>query len=1165
MECPACGTENRVGRRFCAQCGAALQVACPSCGTVNEPGDRFCGGCGTALLDDATAPKPTTQPLSERRLVSVLFADLVGFTTLSEHRDPEQVRELLSAYFDRCRELIERHGGTVEKFIGDAVMAVWGTPVAKEDDAERAVRAALGLTKAVTALGEEAGMPGLRARAAVLTGSAAVEIGAEGEGMVLGDTVNTASRLQSIAEPGTVLVDDVTRSVTEAAIAYEDAGVHELRGREQPVHAWTALRVVAAVGGMGRGAGLEAPFVGRSDELELIISASEESRRAGQARLVTVIGEAGLGKSRLLWEFEKYMDGIQEVVNWHQGRSLSYGEGVAYWALAEMVRGRAKIAEDEGPAGAREKLRASIGEYVPDERERRLIEPRLAHLLGLEQRVAPDRADLFSGWRLFFERMAGAFPVLLVFEDLQWADSGLLEFIDHLLEWSAEFPIFILAFARPEIVDARPQWEPTIILEPLGDEAMQELLDGLVPGLPEELSARIRARAEGVPLYAVETVRMLLDRGLLREEGASYAVAGDIEELDVPETLHALVAARLDGLDPAERALLQDAAVLGHSFSVEGVAALSGRPADEVGGFLDGLVAKQLIAVNDDDASPERGQYAFLQALMRTIAYGTLSRRDRKAKHLATARFLQDSWGTETGEIAEVLAAHFLDAAEAEPDAPDAPKIRDSALQTLADAGRRAISLALGREAQRAFDRATELAEDDKTRAELLEQAGRAAWLELDHEAARERLVAAIARYEQLDLPEAVAGAELVLSTIAADLADIDQAVAMGEASRERLPDNSPERAAAAAELARWHMLAFDLEAALRVVDEALEIAESLEDWGVLAEAFVTKGTVLYFAQRQHEGTALVHAGLRLARDQDLPLTEIRGLNNLSSFLLSQARAEEALAQIRQALELARSRGDRRWQAFIAGDESLALVALGRWDEALEVAARVAEVGGEDLATGLDASIGEARIYAARGQVDGVEAVRNRSLLYVDSPDGQLRGCARITGAIAAHEDGRHEEALELLRDLGKGNEAYWHRFGLFEAGRAALAADRDAELEQMVAAIVDAPPGETSPLSRALARGFTGVLASRRGEHPEALAGLDTAVAWLREIGDPFELAWALLERGRALVRAGQEAEAAGPLDEAREIYTRLRAEPWIRQVDEVLQAGPSRLSAAQ
>src|ERR671934_2577156 len=366
MICSNCGTENEAGRKFCKECGQSLALRCPACGAANTPDSKFCGECGSPLAGtavassgtvQATGPQATTAPATtERRLVSVLFADLVGFTTLSETRDSEEVRDLLSGYFEACRTVITRYGGTVEKFIGDAVMAVWGAPVAQEDDAERAVRAALDLVDAVRTLGAEVGTPELQARAGVLTGEAAVTLGAEGQGMVAGDLVNTASRLQSVAEPGTVLVDDATRRVTEAAIAYEDGGTHALKGRDQPVRAWRPLRVVAGVGGARRGSGLEAPFVGRDAELATIVETSDASARERRARLVWVAGDAGMGKSRLGWEFYKHLDGVSELVRWHRGRCLSYGDGVAYWALAEMVRARAGIVEDEDPAAARRKL-----------------------------------------------------------------------------------------------------------------------------------------------------------------------------------------------------------------------------------------------------------------------------------------------------------------------------------------------------------------------------------------------------------------------------------------------------------------------------------------------------------------------------------------------------------------------------------------------------------------------------------------------------------------------------------------------------------------------------------------------------------------------------------------------------------------------------------------
>ena len=298
--------------------------------------------------------------MAERRLVSVLFADLVGFTTLSESRDSEEVRDLLSRYFDTCGRLIGLYGGTVEKFIGDAVMAVWGTPTATEDDAERAVRAALDLVAAVSALGDEVGAPELRARAGVLTGEAAVTIGAEGQGMVAGDLVNTASRVQSAADPGTVYVGETTRRTTEQTVAYADVGSYELKGKEGLTPLWKALRVVSGARGTLRSTGLEAPFVGRDRELGQIKDLFHASAGERKAHLVSVTGIAGIGKSRLAWEFYKYFDGLPQLTYWHRGRCLAYGEGVTYWALADMVRMRCRIAEDDEPVvGAREAARGA--------------------------------------------------------------------------------------------------------------------------------------------------------------------------------------------------------------------------------------------------------------------------------------------------------------------------------------------------------------------------------------------------------------------------------------------------------------------------------------------------------------------------------------------------------------------------------------------------------------------------------------------------------------------------------------------------------------------------------------------------------------------------------------------------------------------------------------
>ena len=557
-------------------------------------------------------------------------------------------------------------------------MAVWGTPTATEDDAERAVRAALDLVAAVTALGDEGGVSELRARAAVMTGEAAVTIGAEGQGMVAGDLVNTASRVQSLADPGSVLVGEATRRATDQTVAYEDAGSHELKGKVGLTPLWRALRIVSGARGSLKSAGLEAPFVGRDRELRQIKELFHACADEGRAHLVSVTGIAGIGKSRLGWEFYKYFDGIAQITYWHRGRCLSYGEGVTYWALADMVRMRARIAEDEETRRRPwPSWRRSSRSTSPTRQSAASSSRRLAHLLGLEDESGRyEREDLFAAWRLFFERLAAVYPVVMLFEDMQWADASLLDFIEHLLEWGRNSPILVVTQARPELLEQRPTWGAghrnfsSIYLEPLPEHAMEELLTGLVPGLPEELRAQILARAEGIPLYAVETVRMLLDRGALVQEGAVYRPAGTIESLEVPETLHALIAARLDGLPQAERRVVQDASVLGKTFTKQSVAALTELPEADLDPLLASLTRKEIFGVQADPRSPEHGQYGFLQDLLRKVAYETLAKADRKARHLAAAAYLERTLGEQ--EVVEVVASHYLDAYRVAPDAADA-------------------------------------------------------------------------------------------------------------------------------------------------------------------------------------------------------------------------------------------------------------------------------------------------------------------------------------------------------------------------------------------------------------------------------------------------------------------------------------------------------------
>jgi class 3 adenylate cyclase/tetratricopeptide (TPR) repeat protein len=1137
--CSGCGSVNRQGRRFCGQCGLPLEQECPACGAVNDPDDRFCGSCGVALTEQR--PAVGTAPLApERRLVSVLFADLVGSTTMSEHRDPEDVSELLSHYFERCRTLIERYGGTVVKFIGDAVMAVWGTPVAREDDAERAVRAALALTRAIAALGEEVGMPELRIRAGVLTGNAAVEVGAESEGMILGDSVNTASRLQSLAQPGTVLVDEVTRRASEAAIAYEDAGVHHVKGREQPVHAFTALRVVAGAGGARRGTGVEAPFVGRDSELQAVIDAGDESARESHARHVAVVGEAGAGKSRLLWEYFKYVDGIKEEFWWHQGRCLSYGEGVAYWALAEIVRSRAGILEEETATTAREKLRAAVEAQIPDERERRMVEPRLAHLLRLDERPDADRADMFSGWRLFFERMAESGPVVLVFEDLQWADSGLLDFIDYLLEWSADFPIFVLTLARPELRERRPAWN-VLSLEPLPLSAVRAMLDGLAPGLPDELVEEIGRRADGIPLYVVETIRMLQDRGVLVAEGDHYVVKGDVSDLDVPESLHALVASRLDGLSAVERALLQDASVLGQSFTAAAAASLSGRTEAEVSKVLDGLVAKQVLARDEDPRSPERGQYVFLQTLLQTVAYGTLSRHVRKRRHVAAARHLEQTWPGEAYDIAEVLASHYLEAIRADPEADDVDALRAAARDRLAAAGRAAASLALGVEADRYFQHAAELADEDSQRAVLFEQAGNALAQAGDDEAAEARLREAIELHERAG--SSPSSAAISLGSVLRFSGQVEESLEVLEPFRAGDDPHltATEQAAAKVALAGSLMHAGRTEEAGPLFEAGLLTLEAEQDWPALTDALVARAAYLLAVHRLQEGIGVLRHALALARDHDLPTVALRARFNLAGISLAADRFDEAIMEVKEALVLARERGDRAWEYGLLSQLISPLVALGRWDEATAAAAPL--MAGTPGLNGVVAAAWISPVAAARGDQALLEACRAMAYERRESAHIDERACSRLVLGREAAESGDLALVRAILEEPTTGHEFREQAYA--QAIEAAQVRDDDDGLTELDEYVTKLRSAEATPLLRAGQARVRAELAHRRGDAATAREYEHEAITILRKLGAKPFVADTLVERAR-------RSNDTEPLSEARAIYAELGATRRLAQIDD-------------
>jgi predicted ATPase/class 3 adenylate cyclase len=1106
----------------------------------------------------SAGPEPASASAAERRLVSVLFADLVGFTSASENRDAEETRELLSRYFDTCRRLIELYGGTVEKFIGDAVMAVWGTPVATEDDAERAVRAALDLVTAISALGDEVGAEGLRARAGVLTGEAAVTIGAEGQGMVAGDLVNTASRIQSIALPGSVYVGDATRRATEQTIAYEDAGSHELEGKGGLYPLYRALRVVSGARGSLKAEGLEAPFVGRDRELRLIKDLFHRSFDDETAHLVSIIGIAGIGKSRLAWEFFKYVDGIEQTTYWHRGRCLSYGEGVTYWALADMVRMRCRIAEDEAPASALEKLQAVLVEHVLDEEERRFVEPRVAHLLGLEERASYERDDLFSAWRIFFERLAAVNPVSMVFEDMQWADDSLLDFIDCLLEWSRSQPIFVCTLARPEIHERRPTWGAgqrsftSLHLEPLAKPAMEQLLDGLVPGLPEELRAQILERAEGVPLYAVETVRMMLDRGVLVQDGPVYRPAGPIASLEVPETLHALIAARLDGLEPEERRVLQDAAVLGKSFTRQALATLAGLEDAELEPLLRALTRKEIFSVQADPRSPEHGQYSFVQDLLRHVAYETLSKQDRRMRHLTAARHLEGAFADED-EIVEVVASHYLEAFRSAPDASDGAEIKVRAREMLTRAGDRAASLAAAREAQRYFEQAAELGDDAVTCAELQFRAGEMAWRRGRADEARDLLEEAHEIFERSNLPDRAARVSTQLAEIDFRTGQIGDALARLERVLEMLPTDvaGEDVAQVAAELGRYLILMGRDDAAAPHLELALTVSEGLGLNEIFAQALTSKSLILMTKSRFREAEILLQAALETAVETDLPASAARTLNNLAVLYESRDRYADALATTERGLEYHRRIGNRVGeQSLLAGSIST-LVLLGRWDDAY---ARVDE--SPDAAVAFSEDLHVVEIARWRGQSD---KAREHLQRYADSDVAQAghdlvqhRIAFALHDAMFARMEGDARRCLATIeRDLPGALEDLGISFlitklMLAEALEAAYELGDTAKVEELLGIIERHRPGERPPLLDAHAARFRAKLART----PD-----DAEREFLRAIRIFLECELVMwhavtqLECAEWLVEEGRDEEAEPLLVEARDTFERLEARPWLER----------------
>jgi len=1151
MTCVSCGTENRPGRKFCSSCGSALAVACSNCGAANEPGERFCGDCGTALPAGGTgAPSAAPGPIAaarlsasgpayadaaaaERRLVTILFADLVGFTPFAEERDAEDVREVLTRYFTLATDVIERYGGTVEKFIGDAVMAVWGAPIAREDDGERAVRAGLELVDAVRSLG-----PAIQARCGVLTGEAAVTIGATNQGMVAGDVVNTAARLQSVAPHGRVIVGEGTYHAASKSIVFEEAGEQVLKGKTSPVPAWLAVRVVAERGGRGRSGGLEAPFVGRDDELRLLKDLFHAAARERRGRLVSVIGPGGIGKSRLAWEFEKYLDGIVTTTWWHHGRSPAYGQGISFWALGEMIRGRAGLAETDDEATTRAKVAEMLAKHVPDEADRRWIEPAMLTLLGISSGdVAADQ--LFAAWRTFFERLSVTGPVVLVFEDLHWADPGLLDFIDYLLEWSRDQPIYVLTLARPELLERRTDWGAgrrnflSLGLEPLSEDSMRQLLAGLVPGLPKATVDAIVARADGMPLYAVETVRMLVADGRLREEGGAYALVGDLTTIAVPDTLTALIGARLDVLDPVDRALLQDAAVLGQSFTVAGLAAVSGKDASEIEPRLAGLGRREILSMRADPRSPERGQYAFVQALIREVAYNTLTKRDRRERHLAAARFFE-SLGLD--ELAGALAGHYLAAHANSPAGPEADALAIQARIALTGAADRASTLGSPAQALAFLEQALTIEVDAAHQPELLERAAAVATAAGRYDRSEE--LSRLARPQFAARGDRLGEARaLTLQTRAmASLLRTAEAKAILIETVPQFDDiaGSQEHVNLVLRLANIYWIDDALENAVEWADRALAEAERHDLVESIVDGLIVKGGALGYLGRGYEGVSTMRGAYTLAESQGYQVGMARALTNLSDAQIARD-PRAALETARAGLELARRVGRADYLGVLVLNGTYPALRTGDWDwavlQARELEASALDEG--DRAAGTAAPLVMA---AARGE-DVTDRIAVVERVLGAGSDNQAQALVRDTRGHLAFIEGRLDQAYD--DEMAAAAMISWSAPSAYlTAARAALWL-KDSVRAGTALERLDATTHGPA-IAAAHAEIAAGLLALAGDAGTASLRYREVLGAW-RDLGLPWDVALTAIDMATLLGPTGPGVEAAAA--EARTTFTRLGA----------------------
>ena len=1146
LTCPSCGTPGRDDARFCASCGSALAHSCPSCGVPVDAEARFCSSCGAAITGPSTT---SVAPTEERRVISALFADLVGFTTHTERSDPEDSRRRLTLFHGKVRQDVERFGGSVEKLMGDGVFAAFGASVAHEDDSERAVRSALRIVESVEELNAAQPHLSLAVRVAVTTGEAIVQLESspDREG-IIGDVVNTASRLQSVALPGQVVVDERTFRASRDAVNFEGLEDVELRGKENKQPAWVATGLRSRYG-VAVEEEASTAFVGRGEELSLLADTFDRSVSRRSPQLVTIVGEPGVGKSRLVREFRGIIDDRPDLVWWRQGRCLPYGEGVSFWAIGEVIKAQAGVLESEPSEAVLAKLRSTVAALLDDPDEAAWVELRLRSLVGLGEAGA-ERSELFAAWLRFFEALSARNPLILVIEDLHWADEAVLEFVSHVLEWAQDSPILILCTARPELFSNRPDWgggkrdAVTIGLSPLNDEETVHLMAALSgrPLMDAGLQRALVERSGGNPLYVTEFVRLADEQGWLdrfRRE----------KDIPLPDSISSIIAARLDLLEPGDKSLLQAAAVIGRVFWSGALSFVEDLDLAEVQRRLRRLVSRELIRPVRRSSMQGQDEYSFAHVLARDGAYSRLTKESRARLHEAAARWLEAVSGERATDVAELLAHHLATAWELAP--TDDPDRRRRVYRFQMAAGDRARAFDAAR-AVRFYQSAIALASAGSEKGRpLLDLAGLSQGTIEESETMIREAMAAFAESNDRE-GQAEAASELARQAWYrghAEEADRshDRALELADGLEPSAVLARVLVAAAAAKQLRGRE-----DEALELVERSLAIAQAVGDTASFARSLVIRGSAI--AQLGDlSGQDDIFEGLRIHLDRNDTTQAMRTYNNVATFQIGIGNLAEGRRTIEEAIAYGTARGLPAFVDWSQSTRNEALFPLGEWDECLKVAedlvAEDANRGGSQVGTFAKGYAAQIRFF--RGETTEPLAILEEVLASareIEDPQVLFPALAiLIACSNSAGDAARSRVVINEFRQLAPQHPVFlagWFSFLAPPMRRLGMA----AELEALINAAKPMGPGPEADVDIGRA-----ALAEARGNLAEAFELLSSAIVANDEMSNRFVGTLARIEAARVAGLLDNATEQIRLLDEAESLAQFMSAGRFLDQIAEM------------